>query len=274
MSNIDYLITGGNGFIGQNLVNYLNSLKKEVYTVDRTHSAYKNYIHADITNYIPKLQAHTLIHLASETNVRTSIEFPQFTFKANTSGMLNCLDATLNSYFKELIFTSSANADLPCSPYLASKLACEALCKAYTESFNLKIKILRLSNVYGPHSTHKESVVAKFIKNCICHQHLTIYGDGAQCRDFIHVDDVVEAIYNGKSGLVASGRKVTIKSLALMISDVSQSLIGYKPRIVFEQPIQGELVNPCTELTSTIRPKISLTDGLYSTFKWFIENVE
>jgi UDP-glucose 4-epimerase len=270
----DYLITGGNGFIGQNLVNFLDSLYKSIYVVDRTHSDHPNFCQVDITRFTPKIHANTLIHLASETNVRASIEFPQFTFIANTSGMLNCLDSLLNTYYKELVFTSSASADLPKSPYLASKLACEALCKAYSESFGLNIKILRLSNVYGPHSSHKESVIAKFIKNCICGLPLLIYGDGSQCRDFIYVDDVVEAIYNGKSGLVATGRKTTIKSIALMISDISKSLLNYTPKIVYEQPIAGEIVNPCTELRPSINAKVSIDEGLAKTFQWFIDHAK
>jgi UDP-glucose 4-epimerase len=82
----------------------------------------------------------------------------------------------------------------PLSPYGASKLSCEGYCSAFYNSYGLKTVILRFSNVYGPYSLHKNSVIAKFIKDGITKGEVTIYGDGTQTRDFIHVDDLCHAI--------------------------------------------------------------------------------
>jgi len=84
------------------------------------------------------------------------------------------------------------------SPYSASKLACEEFCTTYRQTFGVKVNVLRLSNVYGPHSIHKTSVIAKFIKQCINRKDLEIFGDGMQTRDFVHVDDVIDTIINCK----------------------------------------------------------------------------
>jgi UDP-glucose 4-epimerase len=276
---IDYLITGGNGFIGRNFANFIRA-KGKTYsildirtncnceTIDCRCDSHEHFQCIDVTSRLPIIKSKKILHLASETNVRKSIEFPRHTIISNTSGILNCLDAVLNYQSEELLFTSSASADLPKSPYLASKLACEAICRAYIESFDLKVKILRLSNVYGPHSDHKESVIARFIRNCIADRPLTIYGDGSQLRDFIYVDDVVNAIYKGKSGHIATGKLTSIKSIALMIKDISQKLIGKSPLITFEQPIQGEVAKPYPR--TDIKTSVSIDEGLIKTFEWYL----
>ncbi len=82
----------------------------------------------------------------------------------------------------------------PISPYGASKLAGEAYCSAYTGAYGLKTAALRFSNVYGPYSYHKGSVVAQFFRNLLRGEPIVVYGDGEQTRDFLYVADLVEAI--------------------------------------------------------------------------------
>ena len=82
----------------------------------------------------------------------------------------------------------------PISPYGVTKLAGENYCRAYAKSYGLSTVALRFSNVYGPYSNKKNSVVAKFIKSAMAKQPLTINGTGAQTRDFIFVKDLVEAL--------------------------------------------------------------------------------
>lgn len=267
MSKVDYFITGGNGFIGRNLCNRL-ALEGATYRVADLNGDADYCI--DVTTRLPLIQGDTIVHLAAETNVRKSIEFPSQTLTRNSAGLLNCIDLLQRGLFKRLIFASSASSMLSTSPYLASKLAGEAICRAYSESFGLNIKVVKLSSVYGPFSAHKESVIASFIKRAINGQHLLIYGTGKQSRDFIYVDDVVDAIYEGKSGFVTSGKLISIKAIAEKIISISTVLTNHEPRIVYENAIQGEVITP--EPYSDIFVKADLDRSLVSTFKWFKEN--
>lgn len=267
---MDYCITGGNGFIGTNLVDFL--LKKEISLdiIDLNCRGGYNTICLDVCARLPKMSHKIMVHLASETNVRHSIEYPHHTIVRNISGMLNCLTHLKEGQIGKLIFTSSVSSSNSSSPYLASKKSCESLCKAYKDSYGLDIAVLRLSNVYGPYSLHKESVIHKFIKNCLRHERITIFGDGSQSRDFIYVDDVVKAIYNGQECFVGSGQLTSIKSIAEMISDISLQLIGYCPRVVYENAISGEVKTPIPRTDIYTHTKID--EGLVRTFEWFKEN--
>ena len=92
----------------------------------------------------------------------------------------------------------------PTSPYGASKLAGEAYCSAFAGSYGLPTVALRFSNVYGPYSYHKGSVVAAFCKRALAGEPLVVYGDGTQTRDFVFVDDlcrgIAAAVTDGGSG--------------------------------------------------------------------------
>jgi UDP-glucose 4-epimerase len=264
---MDYLITGGNGFIGHNLCNRLDADGCSYKIVDITGDA--DYC-IDVTVKLPLLRGDTIVHLASETNVRKSIEYPRYTINRNTAGLLNCIDLVQRGLFRQLIFVSSASSKMASSPYLASKLSCEAICYAYISSFGLDIKVLKLSNVYGPYATRKESVIAKFIKNTLDNVPLIIYGDGSQARDFIYVEDVVDCIIDGRCGYITSGKLTSIKVLAEKIKSIANVLIGYEPRIVYEPAIKGEVIIP--KIRSDIFTKYVLDKSLVSTFKWFKEH--
>ena len=265
---MDYCITGGNGFIGTNLVNFLRKKGKSLEVIDL--KPYNHSITLDVCQSFPCFQYDTIVHLASETNVRLSIDSPLYCIKRNLNGLLECLTHLRNRYSNKLIFTSSVSSTESRSPYLASKSACESICKAYKDSYGLDILILRLSNVYGPHSMSKDSVIARFIKNCLDKVPLTIYGDGFQSRDFIHVDDVVDCIYREVDGFISTGRLTSIKSIANMISEISFDLTGYRPTIIYENRLNGEVTTPVPR--TDICPSISINEGLVTTFEWFVRN--
>ena len=175
---MEYLVTGSKGFIGRNLVRYFADQRIPFFT--------------DLDEWI----ADTLIHLSAMTNVRESVKYPDDTFDRNSESTFDRLRHAYRRDFKKFIFTSSIGAANPLNPYLASKACGEAYCKAFKESYGLDTKILRLSNVYGPRSEYKNSVIPKFIKAAIAGEPFFIYGDGDQTRDFIYVDDVVNVILN------------------------------------------------------------------------------
>jgi len=267
------VITGGHGFIGTNLCLSLSKVNREFRVIDINSARYPwslDALYADITYPLPIIKGNILIHLAAETNIRCSIAHPRQTFTKNCLGLINCLDLLRSERFKHLIFTSSASSELSKSPYLASKLACEALCNAYREAYGLDIKVLKLSSVYGPYSIHKSSVIHAFIKNCINKEPMIIYGDGSQHRDFIYVADVVDAILRGKEGYIASGELTSIESLAEIISRMSESILNYKPTIIHGSAIDGEVKS--AEAKTDIITSIDLEEGIYSTFQWYRKN--
>ena len=265
---MDYAISGGLGFIGKNLVIALNKSNKEFSILDKLAGC--DLCKQDII--LP--DCSIFIHLAAITDVRKSILNPEDTILQNIKSTLKCLNYARNNC-SEFIFTSSMGAPYALSPYSSSKLACESICTAYRASYGLKIKILRLSNVYGPHSIHKSSVISKFIRNCLDKEPLTIYGNGLQTRDFVYVDDVVKAITNCNGHEVtnvSTGRSISIMYLAKLIRNISTELTTFTPNIEHVQAIKGEIDE--VEVYSNITNTIQLKTGLTSTFKWFMEHYD
>lgn len=223
------LITGGCGFIGANLIDFLlKSGGHELTILDNLSTGSTEYltevleshglglrdvefIEGDIRNSSTVRETckgvHAVVHLAAHAGVIPSIENPFFDADVNVTGTLNLLDASRKAGVEKFIFASS-NAPLgtqsppmneskapgPLSPYGASKLAGEGYCSAFFSSYGLKTLVLRFSNAYGPRSLHKNSVVSRFIKDGLSLGRLTIYGDGTQTRDFIHAEDLARAI--------------------------------------------------------------------------------
>ena len=149
-----------------------------------------------------------IVHLAANTGVGPSVDDPVADMQANVMGIVHMLEAARQNTDVRFVFASSGApvgeveppiheelAPHPASPYGASKLAGEGYCSAYYRTFGVKTVALRFGNVYGPGSTHKSSVVAKFIRQAMQGETCEIYGDGSQTRDFIYIDDLIEAIF-------------------------------------------------------------------------------
>ncbi len=148
-----------------------------------------------------------IVHFAANTGVLDSVDDPRLDMECNVIGTFNMLEAARLNSIRRFVFASSGapagevqppiHEELPphpVSPYGASKLAGEGYCSCYFKTFGIETVSLRFGNVYGPGSKHKSSVIAKFIKLAISGEMVEVYGDGSQTRDFIYVDDLVDAV--------------------------------------------------------------------------------
>ena len=206
--------------------------------------------------------AHVIVHLAANSGVRQSVEAPRFDCEVNVIGTLNCLEAARANGTRRFVLASSGaplgksepplheeKAPRPLSPYGASKLAGEGYCSAYHGSFGLDAVALRFGNVYGPGSGHKESVVAKFIRRALAGKELVIYGDGNQTRDFIYINDIVEALVlaatapgiGGELFQIASSGERTINEVASAIANLVESRSGRAVDIRHTEPLPFEV---------------------------------
>jgi UDP-glucose 4-epimerase len=229
----NYLVTGGCGFIGLNLI---KRLKKDTSArirvidnlsvgssddlvqigfshcnVDSLSWKVNQFIVGDIRDKEIVAQvmsgADIVVHLAANTGVQPSLLDPFIDCETNVLGSLNCLSNAAECGVQKFILASSGAplgkqipplheemAPHPMSPYGASKLAGEAYCSAFYHSFGLDACALRFGNVYGPGSMKKTSVIAKFIKQVLKGERIEIFGNGKQTRDYIYIDDLTSAI--------------------------------------------------------------------------------
>ncbi|MFC1868086.1 NAD-dependent epimerase/dehydratase family protein [Thermodesulfobacteriota bacterium] len=238
-----------------------------------------------------------IVHLAANTGVIPSIEDPVTDCMNNVLGTLNYLEAARLNGVSRFIFASSGaplgeqNPPIhegmvprPISPYGASKLSGEAYCSAYHGSFGVDTVALRFGNVYGPHSTHKGSVVAKFIRHILAKEPLAIFGDGNQTRDFIYVDDLTRAIVlalecphvGGEIFQIATHKEHTVREVAVELNVLAEKFLGRKSEIVFEKERKGEVKRNFSDISKAKRmlgfePKYDLKKGMEETFVWFMK---
>ncbi len=214
--------------------------------------------------------------------------------EANVIGTFNMLEAARRKHVKKFIFGSSGatigeveppiheeKVPRPVSPYGASKLAGEAYCSAYFRTFGIKTVSLRFGNVYGPLSKHKNSVVAKFFKQAFSGETLEIYGDGNQTRDFIYIDDLIQAIIlsvksdvGGKVFQIATYKETTVNEIANKIKNIMENKIGKKVSIVHGQSRLGDVKRNYSDISKAKRilgfsPEFDLDKGLRNTFEYF-----
>ncbi len=204
-------------------------------------------VEGDITDsHVTELCAREvdcIIHFAANTGVPPSVEDPRMDMQSNVIGTFNMLEAARQHKVSKFIFASSGapagtveppiHEELPphpVSPYGASKLAGEGYCSAYYQCYGVNTVCLRFGNVYGPKSKKKSSVVAKFIRQAIAGDECHIYGDGTQTRDFIYIDDLIEAVVlsirkniGGETFQIASGEERTVDEVVGVIGETLES---------------------------------------------------
>lgn len=320
-TSLHWLITGGCGFIGSSLIysllrenpatniRVLDNLSVgsredllEVHSIIEKDLGQKpegiELVQGDIRDYDTCLNCckgiDVIVHLAANTGVRSSIENPRYDMEANIIGTFNMLEAARQHNIKKFIFASSGasigevdppihegKVPKPVSPYGASKLAGEAYCSAYYLSFGIKTVSLRFANVYGPLSKHKTSVVAKFFKQAISGETLEIYGDGNQTRDFIYIDDLIQAIIlsvksdvGGEVFQIATYKETTIDEIADRIKNLIVNELDKKVSIIHCAPRLGDVKRNYSDISKAkqmigFSPEINLDLGLKNTFEYF-----
>ena len=251
------LVTGGAGFIGSNLVDRLLAEGNEVDVVDDLSTGSLANLAAARTSAggrltitqldirlreVVELIAHrapqVVFHLAAQADVRVSVASPAFDAEVNIIGSLNVLEGARQAGTERLVFAASGGTlygdppvkDLPLresqphrplSPYGVSKKAVLDYLVAYRELHSLEFAALALANVYGPRQNpHGEAgVVAIFADRLLTGTPITIFGTGEQTRDFVYVDDVVDAFVRAATrggGLVCNigtGRETSVNDL-------------------------------------------------------------
>jgi len=156
----------------------------------------------------------------------------------------------------------------------------EGYCSVFWGSYNLKTVALRFSNVYRPYSYHKGSIIPKFFRQILEGRELTVYGDGAQTRDFLYVADLCQVIGTaleadlpwGQAIQLGSGEETTINSLVHLLRGVVGE--GQFPAVVYALPRPGEVARNFAAIDQARRvlhfhPQTRLAEGLQETWKWF-----
>ncbi len=299
------LVTGGAGFIGKYLVNFLIKKGNDVTIYDNFSNSEKKQTKAivdervkiiegdicELKDLIDAIEDHEIvIHLAAKISVNESIKNPSETFQTNTVGTKNVIVACKKNGIKKLIVASSAavygegikNEKLneeseknPISPYGESKLKMEEELKNSILKNNIKIIILRFFNIYGiGQSTEYAGVITKFLRKIKNNESLNIFGDGMQTRDFVSIQDVVNSINNAigysESGIfnIASGEEITIKKLAQLMISLSEKKLD----IQYLSPKEGDINFSETDVSLAKNKlkyicKIGIKDGIKELMK-------
>jgi UDP-glucose 4-epimerase len=309
MKNSRVLVTGGAGFIGSRLVDRLLREGHEVTVLDNLlagtaenleehlSSISLHMIKGDVRNSRAVKEAvrgaSAVFHLAALVDVPLSVENPVLTNDVNVRGTLSMLEASFAENVDRFIYISSSavygearylpineeHPTAPLSPYGVSKLAAENYCRNYHEIHGLETCCLRLFNVYGPrqHANSYSGVISTFIRKIRSGESPVVYGDGKQTRDFIHLDDVIDACMlamksprtDGGTFNVGTGKPTTIRELADVITELSGKT-SLKP--VYKKPRKGDVKNSYADINRArkslnFKPKTELKNGLKSLIK-------
>jgi UDP-glucose 4-epimerase len=303
------LVTGGAGFIGSHLVDRLVQEGHEVVVVDNLVTGKRRNINRAARFYKLDIQSWRLervfrnerpnvaMHLAAQMDVRKSVEDPMFDAQVNVLGTLNVLQQSVKHGVRKVIFSSSGGAiygeqeiypapeshvTRPLSPYGLSKLCGEQYLSYYQRISGLQAVSLRYANVYGPRQDPEgeAGVVAIFIQKMLNNEQAVINGNGRQTRDFVFVEDVVEAnlavmaqetqgTYNVGTGVETS------------INDLFRILIqhtGSTCKEVHGPAKKGEQARSVIDNTKlrhelSWEPKADLSGGLKKTVEYFRERL-
>lgn len=298
-------MTGGAGFIGSHLVDRLIQEGYQVVVVDDLSSGKKKNINKEAAFYkmdilskriervFRKEQPELICHLAAQMDVRRSVADPAFDAKTNIMGLLNLLDAAVRHGTRRIIFASSggeiygeqelfpAPEGHPChplSPCGVSKLSSEHYLYYYQKASGLEYTTLRYGNVYGPRQdpNGEAGVVAIFTQKMLKGEQAIINGNGMQTRDYVFVDDVVDAnmavINMEVAGTfnVGTGKETSVNQLYRHLLDATASTAKeiYGPEKKGEQfrsVLDWQKVNKAVEW----EPRVSLEEGLTRTVAFF-----
>jgi UDP-glucose 4-epimerase len=303
------LVTGGAGFIGGHLVEGLlaagwsvrvlddlsSGLESNLaHTIDRVH-----FIRGDIRDGETLSDAmsgvEVVFHHAAVASVPRSISQPYLTNSVNLDGTLQVLETARNTGVRRTVFAASSAAygngeelpkvetlpALPQSPYALQKYAGEVYCRLYHELYGLETVSLRYFNIFGPRQDPESdyaAVIPRFITSALAGQPPVIYGDGLQTRDFLYVENVVQANLKAADAEFASGSVINIgagkhTSLNELWREIRE-IIGTDLEPRYEAARPGDVRDSLADISRAVNllgyePNVGLQEGLRRTIKGF-----
>lgn len=297
-------VTGGAGFIGSHLVDRLIEDGHTVQVIDNLYTGNKEFVHSKaqfveldirdpkLYSVLEEFRPDYIFHEAAQTEVSTSMSDPMLDCDINLMGLINLLNAAVKLDVKKFLMPSSAavygNLDTlplneemignPSSFYGLTKLTTEHYLRIYHEAFGLPYICYRYSNVFGPRQGNggEGGVISIFAKAIVQGSPIIIYGDGKQTRDFIYVDDVVEANILGMQHQVTGIYNVStgISSSVNLLVDEFRNISGKDIEVVYDKPRLGDirdsvLATDKSEKELLFTAKYNLHDGLIKIYEYF-----
>ncbi len=304
-----YLVTGGAGFIGSNIVAELVRRGEKVRVFDNFSTGKRENIaqfldqielfEGDLRNIDQLHQAvkgiDYILHQAALPSVPRSIENPKATHEVNATGTLNLLLVAKEEGVKRVVYASSSSIygdnpllpkveemePKPLSPYAISKLTGEYYCRNFYALYGLETVCLRYFNIFGPHqdpTSQYSGVISLFIKAMLARKPPCIFGDGLQSRDFTYVSNVVIANLltveakeaAGKIFNIACGKRYSLREL---VSNLNR-ILGTKIKPVYSDPRPGDVRHSQADISKAkeilkYEPKVDFEEGLRKTVEWY-----
>ncbi len=307
----NYIVTGAAGFIGSALAKKLISLGNNVVTIDNLSTGYKSnvpneaiFLEANCQNSrvyekLPNYKYDAIFHIAGQSSAEISFDNPSYDLKSNTESTLLLLKYAIKTGCKRLIFASSmsvygltpdkaiseTNPTLPVSCYGISKLASEHYLRVF-QNHGVNTTSLRLFNVYGPGQNVKnlrQGMVSIFLAQLLNDNFIHVKGSPHRYRDFIYIDDVVDAFLSclnnnnsyGKIINIGTGRRVTIGELVSSIN----ALNGNKAKVKYKGNTIGDVHGNYADISLarnllSFTPKVPLEKGLKKLYSWAIIKIK
>lgn len=283
------LVTGGSGFIGSRLLKALLDEGADVTVADERPCPNPDVrtVQGDLTDPAVREAAvadgtEVIVHLAAVTSVLRSMDDPVRTHQVNVEATAGLLELARRRGVGRFVLasTNAVTGDVgsqpisegiplrPLTPYGSTKAAGEMLLSGYSASYGLAGTALRFANVYGPGMAHKDSFVPRLMRAAAEDRGVQIYGDGAQLRDYVHVDDIVQAILlalrTGHTGplVIGSGRSESVNDLVT----AARSVTGASLPVEHVPAKPGEMPAVVLDITAAralgYSPQHTLASGL------------
>ena len=305
------LVTGAAGFIGSTLVDRLLADRHSVVGVDDLSSGRSenlgpaersadfefvkaDIVDADLIGLLADTRPEVIFHLAAQISVRHSVDDPPFDASVNVVGTVRLAEAARRAGVRKVVHTSSGgsiygtppsyptNEDTPIdptSPYAASKVAGEVYLNTFRNLYGMECSHIAPANVYGPRQDpHGEAgVVAIFSQALLAGRPTKIFGDGTDTRDYVFIDDVVDAFVQA-SGEAGGGQRFNIgtevETSVRQLHTAIASAIGAPDDPEFHPPRLGDLQRSCLDISRAEsvlgwRPTVKLDNGVARTVEFF-----
>jgi len=304
-----YLVTGGAGFIGSNVVDELVRRGHDVVVLDDLSTGAESNL-AGVRSKIDlrvgsivdlaTVQAACqkvdyVLHLAARASVPKSVADPIETNRVNIDGTLNVLVAARDAKVKRVVYAASSSAygetptqpkletmpAEPISPYGVTKFVGELYAQVFGRVYGLENASIRYFNVFGPRqdpTSQYSGVLSRFMLATIEGAPLTIYGDGEQSRDFTYVDNVVDETLracdaSGAAGKVfngGTGARITLNEVVKLL----ERIVGRRLKVNYEPPRAGDIRDSQAEISLAknvlgYTPRVMFEEGLARTWEWY-----